>query len=53
MPTLTFRAKRLTLTMGASAEKYMSVTLESTMPVAGVFWILCNIVSMVGLKLAL
>ena len=51
--TLTFGAKRLTLTMGASAAKYMSVASESTMPVAGMLLILCNILSRVGLKLAL
>ena len=43
VPILTFGAKRSTLTMGASAEKYMSVDPESTIPVAGMFWLLCTI----------
>ena len=43
VPNLTFGAERSTLTMGSSAEKWMSVALESTMPIAGMFWLLCTI----------
>ena len=34
VPTFTFGAERSMLTMGASAEKWISVAPESTMPVA-------------------
>ena len=53
VPTLTFGAEKLTLNMGAYEENYMSVAPESTMPVAGMFWLLGNGMSRVGLKLAL
>ena len=53
VPTLTFGAERLTLTMGASAEKEISVAPESTMPVACAFWLLCTIYFRVGLKIEL
>ena len=51
VPTVTLGAARSMLTMGASAEKYMSVAPESTMPVSckeGV----CFLVVMAVLKLA-
>ena len=51
LPTVTLGAAWSMLTMGASAEKYMSVSPESTMPVAckeNVFFL----VVMAGLKLA-
>ena len=51
VPTVTLGASRSMLTMGASAEKYMSVAPESTIPVAckeDVFFL----VVMAGLKLA-
>ena len=53
VPTVTFGAEQSTLTMGASAEKYISVAPESTMPVACGFWLLCTTVFRVGLKLSL
>ena len=53
VPTLNFGAERLTLTMGASAEKQMSVAPESTMPVASMFWLMGNGMSRVRLKLVL
>ena len=53
VPTLNFGAERLTLTMGESAEKQMSVAPESTMPVASMFWLMGNGMSRVRLKLVL
>ena len=53
VPTVTFGAKRSTLTMGASAEKQISVAPELTMPVACVFWLLCTIFFRARLKLEL
>ena len=51
VPTVTLGGARSMLTMGVSTEKYVSVALESTMPVAckeGV----CFLVVIAGLKLA-
>ena len=53
VPTLNVGTDRSMLNMGASAEKYMSVAPESIMYVAGMFWLLGNGMSRVGLNLAL
>ena len=49
VPTVTLGSARSMLTMGASAEKYMSVAPESTMPVACKQDV-CFLVVMAGLK---
>ena len=53
VPTLTFGAERLMLTMGASVANYMSVAPDSTMHVAVMSGLLGKNLSRVGLNLAL